>query len=88
MFEIILLLVFIYSASLDVLYDNAIEIQIFCTNTFKNKLSTYSKIDFSDPLCCSTLGKCTKYETCEKMHRFHIFVNFALIYIFNLFMLN
>ena len=31
---------------------------------------------------CCTRRKCTKYETCAKLHRFHIFMHFTGLYTF------
>ena len=38
-------------------------------------LSTCLEMHAMVLICCNTSGKCTKYETCAKLHRFHMLYN-------------
>ena len=53
------------------------EIQLHLTNTFRNELTTYLEyklfiLHAIALFCCYNRIKCSKCETCAKLHRFHI----------------
>ena len=68
------------------LYRYAEEIQMYASNTLKNKLTTFLRNTLHKKhvkflVCCHSRRKCTIYETCANLHRFHIVYIFAPVHL-------
>ena len=77
MYKITFMACILYTDKLAFLYNRAIEIQIRFSNNFKNEMSTCKankqlQMHVAILPCGYNRGKCSKNETCAKLHRFHI----------------